>query len=145
MDWIPQNHSTSKENIMRNIALLFGLMVIFVGANAVTTATSASYQISVQNEAGVETAKRVLPPDGGLHIWPMVGATVEITTPSDTSDVTELRLYTSSPERKLLHTARISGKALPVRVAYSLCNGHVKYWSPAPLLTGACAVKPFGG
>ena len=129
---------------MRNTGILFGLMVISFGANAVTTATSATYQISVQNDTGVETARRVLPSDGKLYAWTMVGAAVEITTPSDTSDVTELRLYTDTPERKLLHTARISGNALPVRVAYSLCNGHVTYLSPAPLLTGPCTVKPSG-
>lgn len=35
-------------------------------------------------------------------------------------------------QRKLLHTGRIGGKALPVRVAYSLCDGRVTYLSPPP-------------
>lgn len=121
---------------------LLGLIALSVGASAATPPTSASYQISVQNEAGVDTALRVLPSNGQVHTWLMAGATVEIITPSDTTAVTELRLYTDTAERKLLHTARISGNAMPVRVAYSLCDGHVKYMSPAPILTGSCAVKP---
>jgi hypothetical protein len=129
---------------MRELGLFLGLITIFMGANAATTASSAPYQISVQNESGVETAERVLPSDGKLHTWSMVGAVVEITTPTDSSETTELRLYTDTADRKLLHTARISGSALPVRVAYSLCNGRVKYLSPAPILTGSCAVKPSG-
>jgi hypothetical protein len=71
----------------------------------------------------------------------MARATVEITTPSDTSSVATLRLYSDTAERKLLHTARISGRALPVRVGYSLCNDRVEFMSPSPDLKGACEVN----
>ncbi len=125
---------------MRNLSFLVGLIAISVGVHAATPASSASYQISVQNEIGVETAQEVLPSDGRVHTLPMAGATVEITTPSDTSAVATLRLYSDTAEPKLLHTARISGRALPVRVAYSLCNDGVKFMSPSPDLRGACAV-----
>lgn len=125
---------------LRNLSLLAGLLAISAGVNATPPASSASYRISVQNEIGIETAQHVLPSDGRIHTLPMAGATVEITTPSDTSAVAELKLYSDTAERKLLHTARISGRALPVRVAYSLCNGRVKFMSPAPELKGACAV-----
>src|SRR5262245_7243113 len=127
---------------MRKTGLLLGLMAILVAAQADTHATSVTYQISVQNEYGVETAQRVFPSDGKLHTWPMVGAIVEITTPSDTSAVMELRLYADMAERKLLHTARLSGNAPPVRVAYSLCDGQVTFMSPAPTLTGPCKNEP---
>jgi hypothetical protein len=125
---------------MRKLSLLAGLVAISAGVNATPPASSASYQISVQNEIGIETALHVLPSDGRMHTLPMAGATVEITTPSDTSAVAELKLYSDTAERKLLHTARISGRALPVRVAYSLCNDRVKFMSQAPELKGACAI-----
>ena len=126
---------------MRNLSFLAGLIAISVGVHAATPATSASYQISVQNEIGIETAQQILPSDGRVHTLPMAGATVEITTPSDTSSVATLRLYSDTAERKLLHTARISGRALPVRVGYSLCNDRVEFMSPSPDLKGACEVN----
>lgn len=126
---------------MRNLSFLAGLIAISVVVHAATPATSASYQISVQNEIGIETAQQILPSDGRVHTLPMAGATVEITTPSDTSSVATLRLYSDTAERKLLHTARISGRALPVRVGYSLCNDRVEFMSPSPDLKGACEVN----
>ena len=126
---------------MRNLNFVVGLIAVSAGAHAASPVTSASYQISVQNEIGLATAQQVLPSDGKVHTLPMAGATVEITTPSESSAVATLRLYSDTAERKLLHTARVSGHALPVRVAYSLCNDRIEFMSPSPDIKGACVVN----
>lgn len=118
--------------------VLLGLILVSKVAIAGPPVASATYQISVQNELGIEKTSRILPSDGQVHTLPMAGAIVEITTPAKKSAITELRLYSDTSEHQLLHTARIGGSALPISVAYSICDGRVTFMSPAPVLSGPC-------
>lgn len=112
-----------------------------IGAASAQATSEVAYDITVQNEAGHQSQLVVLPVGGDARTLVMQGAAVRIEPPAAEGGASTIKLFaTHASQPSLLHAARIHLRdGEPVKVAYSVCGGKVKYESPNPEKLQKCA------
>lgn len=117
------------------------MLLAGIGSAWAQSAAEVKYDITVQNEVRQQSKVVILPVGGEARALAMAGGIVQIEPPAAEGGASTIKLLTADkPNPALLHTARIElPQGSSVTVAYSLCNGAVKYESPRPEKLQKCS------
>lgn len=108
-------------------------------ALAAQPAASSIYDITVQDDSGVERQTLIIPFGGEVQQLKMADGFIEIQPATSGEGAARLKLYVQkNGEPFLAHFAEISDLK-EVKVAYSLCDGIVTFYSPRPANLAKCS------
>jgi hypothetical protein len=100
--------------------------------------SSVTYDITIQDDSGVETRTISVPNGGAVQRLKIVTGLVEIHPPASDKGAVLLKLYIPKDGKPFLaHTATIAEQH-EIKVAYSLCDGTVTFHSPKPVHLTMC-------
>ncbi len=123
---------------MRTLVLLAATAVFSHAA-----AADITYDITVQNENGIELHTLTLPLSGPTQTLLMARGVVEVTPPGQQEGPSIVKLYAAGrTASEALHTARIARpQDDTIRIAYSICGATVTFHSPAPDKLEGCGMQ----
>jgi hypothetical protein len=108
-------------------------------AHAAQPDASSTYDITVQDNSGIERQTLVIPFGGEVQRLKMAAGFIEIQPATSGEGAARLKLYVQkNGEPFLVHSAEISDLK-KVKVAYSLCDGEVTFYSPRPANLAKCS------
>ncbi|MYM68006.1 hypothetical protein GTP45_14370 [Pseudoduganella sp. FT55W] len=129
---------------MKRILLVLLFIGTMVGAEAQQPEGSTSFEITVQNAPLRESTVVTIPMYGESQSIGLGGLTVEVSAPDGSDGPSVVKLFSANKQKpELLHTARIDNpRALPAKIAYTVCGKVVTFQSPAPAKLVECASTP---